>query len=76
MYKRERYQALLNKVGVDLKVGTEVLTPLFAIIDYLRKVNFDKMLYVIGTSEFKEGLKTAGFTLTPEPVSRKHFSNL
>lgn len=46
----------------------DICNPAAAIIDYLKKIKFDKQLYVIATSTVKNDLKNAGFTVIPDPV--------
>lgn len=66
--------AATTRIKTELKLNkfddtTEVLNPLFAIIQYLKSINFDKMLYVISNAGFKQELKNSGFSLLPDPVS-------
>lgn len=49
---------------------TEIVNPLYAIIEYLKRINFDKKIFAVATKQFKEELKKQGYSLIPDPVSK------
>ncbi|XP_060528299.1 uncharacterized protein LOC132703189 [Cylas formicarius] len=55
---------VLEKFLVPFDVPkADVVNPSRAILEYLKKINFNKSLYVIGTNAFKNSLRNAGFNL-------------
>lgn len=65
----ETIYSKLKDAGFETDTYTEVITPTYAIIDYLKSINFNKSIYIIGTNAFKEILRRSGFSLVPDPVS-------
>lgn len=59
----------MKNAGFSADSYSEVVTPTYAIIAYLKSINFDKSIFALATLEFKEALRQNGFTLIPEPVS-------
>ncbi|KAF2896187.1 hypothetical protein ILUMI_09990, partial [Ignelater luminosus] len=52
----------------DFKVNSEdLIYPTLAMIDYLKFINFNREIFVIGESEMKNDLKAAGFDLAEPP---------
>lgn len=50
--------------------SAEIVNPVCGIIAYLQSINFNKMLYVLASEEFKIELRNAGFSLLPDPVGK------
>lgn len=54
----------------NFKVNSEdLIYPTLAIIDYLKSINFNKELIVIGEPVMKDELKAAGFNLAKHVIS-------
>lgn len=53
----------------DFDATTDIFNPSFAIIEYLKSINFNKKIFTAVSGEFKEELRNAGFSLSVDPVS-------
>lgn len=58
--KLELYQNALSNLAINLD---NIIYPTLAIIDYLKSINFDKELFVIGYTLMKNEFREAGFKL-------------
>ncbi|CAG9768509.1 unnamed protein product [Ceutorhynchus assimilis] len=62
----DMYLARMKGFGVTRE---EVIRPIRALIWYLKKLKFDKEVYVVGTQALKDELKEAGFKVVYNEVS-------
>lgn len=62
------HERLINdKFNVELE---DIVNPYLAVVDYLKKINFQKKIYAIASQSYKEKLKSEGFKLAEDPVSK------
>ncbi|XP_066253953.1 uncharacterized protein [Euwallacea similis] len=59
----------LNRFKVFEAVKEELVRPIDSITWYLKKINFDKELYVIGVKAFRNALEQAGFNVVYDEVT-------
>lgn len=53
-----------NKFTVDIN---EIINPFLAMVDYLKKIKFDKQIYAIASKAYKEELRKEGFDVADDP---------
>lgn len=56
------FKTQLNKVGLQLE-DSNLVNSVIAIVHYLRKTNFQGLIYVIGSGEMRRRLKEEGFNI-------------
>lgn len=66
---------LTNNTTIDKKslrdyeiIFNDIITPTDVMIDYLKKINFKKEIYVIGSSNMKNQISRSGLKLTEDEV--------
>ncbi|XP_059617942.1 uncharacterized protein LOC132262632 [Phlebotomus argentipes] len=62
----EEYKEKISKLGVQFKYEN-LVHPMLSIIYYLRKINFQGLIYVIGTTHTKNLIREAGFKVLDGP---------
>ncbi|CAG9819787.1 unnamed protein product [Phaedon cochleariae] len=45
----------------------DIVNPLVGVVDYLKKINFNKELFVLASNVYKNVLRKAGFKVAPDP---------
>lgn len=68
IYSLENFYKRLEKLDFEPEPGCFAV-PTMAMIEYLRKTNFQKQLYVMGPPSLKSELEIAGFRVAPAGVS-------
>lgn len=59
---------MIAATGVNIADSDEVITPTRAIISLLKKLDFNKEIFVIGMNNFRQELSEAGFTIADSGV--------
>ncbi|XP_030387092.1 pyridoxal phosphate phosphatase [Scaptodrosophila lebanonensis] len=73
----EQYERRFQKLGI--KVGeSELWHPAQSIVEYLRRIKFDGLIYIIASEPFKSVLRKAGFQLLdgPNEFIKENFGSL
>lgn len=63
-----------HKYGIEVK-QEDIMFPAQSIVDYLKQINFEGLIYCLACGPFKDHLRNAGFELL-EGVSIIEFPNL
>lgn len=63
----------LNQFGFSVSNNDFIIYPTLTIIDYFKKINFKKKIYVIGTSSVKTDLINNGFRVAEDGVRASKF---
>lgn len=66
--KAETLISCLGAIGYKSATIENLFNPTAAIINYLKEINYNKHLYVMGSSIMKKELENAGFFVVPDPV--------
>lgn len=56
----ENYRKLLQQMGHDVD-KVDVIQPVTSVIKYLKSINFEGLIYAIGTEPFLDDLRNAGY---------------
>lgn len=65
----ELFVKKLNQFGFSVLNNDFIIYPSLTIIDYFKKINFKKKVYVIGTSSVKTDFINNGFQVADDGVS-------
>ncbi|XP_055680889.1 uncharacterized protein LOC129788672 [Lutzomyia longipalpis] len=63
----EDYEAKIEKLGVEFRYEN-LVHPMVSIVEYLNKINFQGLIYAIGTDCAKNLLREAGFKILDGPT--------
>ncbi|XP_053678169.1 uncharacterized protein LOC128728566 [Anopheles nili] len=61
------YRQQMAELGFDLQ-ESDIIHPARSVVQYLRRCNFDGLIYCLGTEHFKSTLRQAGFQLIDGPT--------
>lgn len=64
---QESYDEMFDRIGVTID-DNDLIHPVRSIVKYLKRINFDGLIYCIGCTQFKSVLRSAGFELIDDPM--------
>lgn len=68
--KFDDFKKKLTNIGIEC-ASDDIVYPTLAIIDFLKSMDFDKKVYVIGTRAMKQELQEGGLNVNEDGVSKK-----
>lgn len=64
---QENYDEMFSKLAISIDEN-DLIHPVRSIVKYLKRINFEGLIYCIASTQFKNVLRSAGFELIDDPM--------